>query len=257
MHQGFESDYTIILRCSYFSKTRKNEKDGFCLLDRNKFNSNIYLYFWLNLSSFLIFNFILSLKCQFFPEKLMALEENCNNSKNLLIIGFQPKTFSNSFGDDKKIFKKNKENLFINKLFKFSKRFYDKEICMEAKIKKILDPCFFRKSISGNILKGLFYKNWENDLKRKFSETKLFEFGDKKIYRVENSLTCFYLKFIFTQIILTFVGSRNRNYPKKFICFLKKKFNFSLSYLLYDNKIITNKILQVNLANQVQKLLSI
>jgi hypothetical protein len=257
MYQVYESDYTIFSKSSYFTKPRKNEKGGFCLTDRNKLYSNFSLYFCLNLSSFLIINSNLSLKCQIFPEKIMALEENWNNSKNLLILELQPRNFSTSFGDDKKMFTKNKENHFFNNLFKFSKRFYVKKVSMESKIKKILDFCFFRNSISGNILKGLFYKNWENDLKRNFSDTKLFEIDNKKIYRVENSLTCFYLNFIFTRIILKLVSSRNQNYPKKFIHFLKKKFNFSLSYILDDNKIITNKTLQVNFANQVQKLLSI
>lgn len=257
MPQSFESGCRTKSKSSYFTKTRKNEKDGFCFIDKNKFNSNISLYYCLNLSSFLIFASILSLECQFFPEKIMALEENWNNSKNLLILGLQPKTFSNSFSDNKRIFTKIKENLFINYLLKFSKRFYDKEISMEAKIKKILDFYFFRKSISGNILKRLFYKNWEEDLKKKFSETKLFQIDNKKNFRVENSLTCFYLNFIFTQIVLTFVGLRNQNQPKKFIHFLKKKFNFNLRYILDDNKIITNKRVSVNLANQVRKLLSI
>ena len=257
MYQVLETDYTIISKSSYFTKTRKNERFSFFLTNRNKFNSNFCLNFCLDLSSFLILNSNLRLKCQFFPEKIMALEENYNNSKNLLILELQPKTLSTSFSDDKKIITKNKKNHFINNLLKFLKRFYDKEISMEKKIKKILDFCFFRNSISGNILKELFYKDWENVLKRNFSETKLLEIDNKKIYRVENFLTCFYLNFIFTRIILAFVGSRNRNFPKKFIYFLKKKINFSLSYLFDSYKIITNKTPQVNLANQVQKLLSI
>jgi len=258
MHNTFDYRFTTAPRISFFKKLPNHKKNQIFLFKEISYDSKILSKSYLNLPNFLTFNGILKLNYNHFPEKVMNLEENLNNLKNVLNLEDLFKIFSYYIFDSQKVFTPKVETQLIDIILKFSKKFQGKNIITEAKLKNILEFDNFRNLMKGNVLNELFYKNSEKEPGRKALETNLFNIENKKVLRKKTCLKCFYLNSIFfTQITLVSIDISNQNFFKKFVYFLKRKFRFSRNYLIDEAVIFIKEAFRVNIANKFQELLPI
>ena len=256
MQNVLESRYTTKWRSSFFNKYPKDNKNPIYFIEENNFDSEIFSYSYLNLPNLLTFNKIPSLNCNLSPEKIMILEENSNNLRNVLILEDLLRIFSYYICISKKRCNGKIETVFVNFFLKFSKKFHGKNIITEAQLKNIMNFSYFRNLMRGNILKELSCKNSEKDSRREVIKIKLLTIEKKKVFNVKPCLKCFKMNSIFsTQIALIFIDKSNQDFFKNFVYFLKKKFRLTQNYLVDEAVIMINQNFKINKSKKIQEIL--
>lgn len=251
-------DVQEIPKISKFHIENINQKVNRTLVEKNSsLEINFLHFYFLKFPLFIIFNFYCLFRYKLEPEDVMVFEENINNSKNICILKSFYKKFNNYMNYKNKKISKLEFLDSINFLIRFLSRFFEKNLSISNKFKKIVFLYFNYNSKFEYIFNFLLNRDVLLCSSKKSHNNHFFQSINKTLSFKHGYASPDYSNLFLTNILLEKLFIENKQNRFKFLNFFQTKCSFCQKISTKYDRFLKKGQYSTNINVLLQKLVQI